>query len=69
MIGVWKGPGPASALVEIVERKGLGHPDKLADALAERMSAAYSRTVLAGTMDHQLTLKCGDGNPVRGKRC
>jgi S-adenosylmethionine synthetase len=29
--------------VEIVERKGIGHPDTLADALAERMSVAYSR--------------------------
>lgn len=29
--------------VEIVERKGIGHPDTLADALAERLSVAYSR--------------------------
>jgi S-adenosylmethionine synthetase len=35
--------GPADAPVEVVERKGLGHPDTLADALAERMSVAYSR--------------------------
>ena len=34
--------GPADAHVEVVERKGLGHPDTLADALAERMSVAYS---------------------------
>ncbi len=34
-------PGPADAPVEVVERKGLGHPDTLADALAERMSVAY----------------------------
>lgn len=27
----------------IVERKGLGHPDTLADHLAERLSRAYSR--------------------------
>lgn len=36
-------PGPASLPVEVVERKGIGHPDTLADALAERMSVAYSR--------------------------
>lgn len=43
MITVRHEPGPASARSEIVERKGLGHPDTLADALAERMSVAYSR--------------------------
>lgn len=32
--------------LEIVERKGLGHPDTLADALAERISTAYSRYCL-----------------------
>jgi S-adenosylmethionine synthetase len=36
-------PGPAAAPIEVIERKGLGHPDTLADALAERMSLAYSR--------------------------
>lgn len=36
-------PTPASSPVEVVERKGLGHPDTLADALAERMSVAYAR--------------------------
>ena len=43
MITVRHDPGPAAAPAEIVERKGLGHPDTLADALAERMSVAYSR--------------------------
>jgi S-adenosylmethionine synthetase len=38
-----KQPGPADVPVEVVERKGLGHPDTLADALSERMSVAYSR--------------------------
>ena len=33
----------AEAPIEIVERKGLGHPGTLADALAERMSVAYSQ--------------------------
>ena len=39
-------PSPSDAPVEVVERKGLGHPDTLADALAERMSIAYSRFCL-----------------------
>ncbi|MGL5856960.1 MAG: methionine adenosyltransferase [Angustibacter sp.] len=43
MITVGPGPSPADLPVEIVERKGIGHPDTLADALAERMSVAYSR--------------------------
>lgn len=33
--------------VEIIERKGWGHPDKLADDLAEELSRAYSRYTLA----------------------
>ena len=38
---------PAAALpVEIVERKGLGHPDTLCDALAEEVSLALSRFYL-----------------------
>src|SRR5580658_1919056 len=41
-INVHVQPDPGTAPVEIVERKGLGHPDTLADALAERMSVAYS---------------------------
>lgn len=31
---------------EIVERKGMGHPDTLSDALAERLSNAYSKYTL-----------------------
>ena len=31
---------------EIVERKGVGHPDTIADALAENLSIAYSRYTL-----------------------
>jgi S-adenosylmethionine synthetase len=37
--------GDASA-VEVVERKGLGHPDSVCDALAEALSLAYSRHCL-----------------------
>jgi S-adenosylmethionine synthetase len=32
--------------VEVVERKGLGHPDSVCDALAEGLSLAYSRHAL-----------------------
>jgi S-adenosylmethionine synthetase len=46
MLSVRTERGPAGGLVEIVERKGLGHPDTLADALAERLSCCYSRHCL-----------------------
>lgn len=35
--------GPADAPMEVVERKGLGHPDTICDALAEQASRALSR--------------------------
>lgn len=37
---------PAPAQTTILERKGLGHPDTLADHLAEELSRAYSRMTL-----------------------
>jgi S-adenosylmethionine synthetase len=42
---VERGIAPPSDLV-IVERKGWGHPDTLADHLAERLSRTYSRYTL-----------------------
>jgi len=39
-------PLPAEAPVEIVERKGLGHPDTICDALAERLSVRLCRFYL-----------------------
>jgi S-adenosylmethionine synthetase len=39
-------PSPASQPLEIVERKGLGHPDTICDALAENLSLALSRFYL-----------------------
>jgi S-adenosylmethionine synthetase len=36
-----------AAAVEVVERKGIGHPDTLCDAIAERSSQLYSRYCLA----------------------
>jgi S-adenosylmethionine synthetase len=38
--------GPAATALEIVERKGLGHPDTICDALAEQASIALSRCYL-----------------------
>ena len=40
------GPGPDGAPVEIVERKSVGHPDTLCDALAEHVSIGLSRHYL-----------------------
>jgi S-adenosylmethionine synthetase len=37
---------PDSAPIEVVERKGLGHPDTICDALAERFSAGLCRYYL-----------------------
>ncbi len=37
---------PQNLPVELVERKGLGHPDTLADSLAESISIAYSNYTL-----------------------
>jgi S-adenosylmethionine synthetase len=39
-------PRGAEATVEIVERKGLGHPDSICDALAEELSLALCRLYL-----------------------
>lgn len=39
--------GPAAARVEIVERKGRGHPDTLCDHAAEALSAALCRAYVA----------------------
>jgi S-adenosylmethionine synthetase len=37
---------PSLESFEVVERKGVGHPDSLADALANEVSIAYSRHCL-----------------------
>jgi S-adenosylmethionine synthetase len=39
-------PSPATLPIEIVERKGIGHPDTICDAIAEALSAALSRHYL-----------------------
>lgn len=38
-----RAPSPASLPFEIVERKGLGHPDTICDALVENLSAGLGR--------------------------
>ncbi|WP_188828622.1 methionine adenosyltransferase [Nocardia camponoti] len=42
----WEPQIPAPTSTNIVERKGLGHPDTLADHLAEVLSRVYSRVTL-----------------------
>ena len=48
-----EGAGAANAPVEVVERKGIGHPDTLCDALAEELSRSLSRFYLE-RFDHIL---------------
>lgn len=45
---------PSSGIFEVVERKGVGHPDSLADALANEVSVVYSKHCLekAGVIPH-----------------
>ncbi len=58
--------------VEIVERKGLGHPDSICDGIAERVSRALARAYLDrfGTVLHYNTdetqLVAGDAEPAFG---
>jgi S-adenosylmethionine synthetase len=63
--------------IEIIERKGFGHPDTLSDALAERLSANYSWYTLekfgvilhhnfdkVGLLGGSSSVKFGDGKMV-----
>jgi S-adenosylmethionine synthetase len=43
LVGPLESPSPGSLPLEMVERKGLGHPDTICDALAENLSRALSR--------------------------
>ncbi|HEY6824014.1 MAG TPA: methionine adenosyltransferase, partial [Steroidobacteraceae bacterium] len=63
---------PATAPYEVVERKGLGHPDTLCDALAENLSVGLSRfylerfgTILHHNVDKAL-LVAGSARPAFG---
>jgi len=53
-IALLDAPPPAALPIEIVERKGLGHPDSICDALADTLSVALSRFYLErfGTILH-----------------
>ena len=62
----------ADAPIEVVERKGLGHPDSICDALAEEISIALSRHYLEhfGVILHhnvdKLLLVSGQSRPAFG---
>jgi len=43
ILGLLRGWAPGEQPVEVVERKGLGHPDTLCDAVSERISAELCR--------------------------
>src|SRR3989304_632789 len=62
--------------VEIVERKGIGHPDSLCDGIAERVSVEYTRWCeenLGGAVPHKFDkgplAGRGGGGGVGGARC
>ena len=64
LVGLLESPSPASLPLEMVERKGLGHPDTICDALVENLSRALSRLYLDsfGTILHHnvdKALLCG----------
>ena len=46
LVSLLDGAPTASLPLEIVERKGLGHPDSICDALVENLSIALSRFYL-----------------------
>ena len=64
------GPTPAEVDIEIVERKGLGHPDTICDLVMERISQALSQMYVKhyGRILHH---NCDKGLLVAGKveRC
>lgn len=45
-VSVLEGPSAGSLPLELVERKGVGHPDTICDALAEHLSRGLSRAYL-----------------------
>jgi hypothetical protein len=65
-------PGPGSLPFEVVERKGMGHPDTICDAPAEQLSVALSRAyrerfgvILHHNVDRGL-LSAGAARPAFG---
>ncbi|MEM1873092.1 MAG: methionine adenosyltransferase [Acidilobaceae archaeon] len=68
----WRAPSVADMEVEIVERKGLGHPDHICDAVSEAVSVALSKYYLEkfGRILHhnvdKVLLVGGQANPWFG---
>lgn len=60
VVGPARQPAADDWPVEVVERKGTGHPDTLADGVAEAISGAYSRYTLEhfGEVAHHWVDKC-----------
>lgn len=60
------GPAVAEGEIEIVERKGRGHPDTICDAVMERIAQSLSRAYLDrfGTLLH---FNCDKGLLVAGR--
>ena len=71
-IGLLAAPAAADAAFEVVERKGLGHPDTICDALAEAVSLRLSRYYLErfGVILHhnvdKVLLRGGEARPAFG---
>jgi S-adenosylmethionine synthetase len=72
IVHVLSGPPPGAAPVEVVERKGLGHPDSICDALADAISASLCRhyaerfgTILHHNVD-KILLCAGSAAPAFG---
>ncbi len=67
-----EGPGMDRREIEVVERKGLGHPDTISDALAEEFSRALSRCYIerCGVIAHhnvdKVLLRGGSAEPAFG---
>jgi len=57
VIGTITSPSIAASPIEIVERKGLGHPDTICDHLSEELSRSLSKYYLEhfGCVLHQLS--------------
>src|SRR6516225_2886999 len=68
----YEGPLPGRSPVEIVERKGLGHPDTICDAIAEHVCVRLCRHYLDrfGAILHhnvdKLLLAAGAARPAFG---
>jgi S-adenosylmethionine synthetase len=67
-ISLQESPGilPSEAVVEIVERKGLGHPDSICDAVVEHVSRALSSAYLA-RFGRVLHFNCDKGALLAGQ--